>query len=234
MSPKVAIAVIVVALGLAAAAWMVWAPTPEVEPSAEPAPSPDAPPVDDAEELAAASIFFPAEDGWLHGVETQVPADDGEARVRALVGALLRGPEDDFLFPPLPEGASLDGLYFLTPETVALDFRFESGSTDSSVGPGADGAADRGEAEAVGVDDPAASPVAAPVVELLAARMSRMGSKQELLTVYSVVNTVVLGSDAVERVVVLIDGKQPSTLAGHVDLTRPLRPDPSWISAPSP
>ncbi|MEO1366346.1 MAG: GerMN domain-containing protein [Acidobacteriota bacterium] len=232
MSPKVAIGVIVVALGVAAAAWMVWAPTPQVEPGAEPAPAPDAPTVDPEQELAAVSIFFPADDGWLHGVEAPVPADDGEARVRALVGALLRGPGGDgFLMSPMPEGARLDGLYFLTPETVVLDFRFESPATEPAPGPGPDGSED---ATAEDGDGAAASPETAPVVELLADRMTRMGSKQELLTVYSVVNTVTLGSDAVERVVMLIDGKQPSTLAGHVDLTRPLRPDPSWISASAP
>ncbi|MEO1083984.1 MAG: GerMN domain-containing protein [Acidobacteriota bacterium] len=230
MSPKVAIAVIVVALGLAAAAWMVWAPAPEVAPSAEPTASPDEPAVDDEQELVAASVFFPADDGWLHKVEDQVPADDGEGRVRALVNALLRGPGGEgFLSSPMPEGTRLDGLYFLTPDTVALDFRLESKKPAGPPGALAtDGAADEAGAQA-GAED-----AASPAVELLADRMARMGSKQELLTVYSVVNTVVLGSETVERVVLLIDGKQPSTLGGHVDLTRPLRPDPSWISASSP
>lgn len=59
------------------------------------------------------------------------------------------------------------------------------------------------------------------------------GSKQELLSVYSLVNTVVIGHEGVERVVLLWNGSQPETFAGHVDVSRPLAADPGLI-APTP
>ncbi len=55
------------------------------------------------------------------------------------------------------------------------------------------------------------------------------GSFQELLTVYSVVDSVVFNVPEIRRVGFLIDGQPIDTLNGHVDLTRPLRPDRSII-----
>ncbi len=51
------------------------------------------------------------------------------------------------------------------------------------------------------------------------------GSLCELLTVYSIVNSLVLNMDEVERVKILIDGREAETLAGHVDLRFPLAAD---------
>jgi germination protein M len=44
------------------------------------------------------------------------------------------------------------------------------------------------------------------------------GSKSELFTLYSVVNSLVLNVAEIERVKILIDGKEVLTLAGHIDL----------------
>ena len=55
------------------------------------------------------------------------------------------------------------------------------------------------------------------------------GSFSELLTVYAIVNAVTTNLPAVERVQILIDGKEADTLAGHVDLRRPLRRDLSLV-----
>ena len=62
------------------------------------------------------------------------------------------------------------------------------------------------------------------------------GSKNELLTVYSVVNSLTSNFPAVKRVQILVDNRQAPTLAGHVDLTRPLPSDLTFLagSAPSP
>jgi hypothetical protein len=49
------------------------------------------------------------------------------------------------------------------------------------------------------------------------------GSFTELLTVYTIVNAVTTNLPAVERVQILVDGKEAETLAGHVDLRRPLQ-----------
>jgi Sporulation and spore germination len=51
------------------------------------------------------------------------------------------------------------------------------------------------------------------------------GSTNELLTVYAIVNAVTANLSSVERVQILIDGKQVDTLAGHVDLRRPFERD---------
>jgi spore germination protein GerM len=57
------------------------------------------------------------------------------------------------------------------------------------------------------------------------------GSFAELLTVYAVVNTITTNLPAVQRVQILIDGTEADTLAGHVDLRRPLTPDMTLITA---
>jgi spore germination protein GerM len=55
------------------------------------------------------------------------------------------------------------------------------------------------------------------------------GSFTELLTVYAIVNAVTVNLPAIQRVQILIDGKEADTLAGHVDLRRPLQRDPSLV-----
>ncbi len=60
------------------------------------------------------------------------------------------------------------------------------------------------------------------------------GSLGELLTVYGLVNSVVLNVEAAERVVLLWNGRQPNTFAGHVDTTRPLAARPELIEPGEP
>lgn len=57
------------------------------------------------------------------------------------------------------------------------------------------------------------------------------GSQAELATVYSVVNSLTVSFPAVKRVQILIEDRPSPTLAGHVDLSRPLRPDMSLLAA---
>ncbi|MGM0453446.1 MAG: GerMN domain-containing protein [Thermodesulfobacteriota bacterium] len=47
------------------------------------------------------------------------------------------------------------------------------------------------------------------------------GVRSELLTVYSIVNTLTLNVDEVERVKLLVNGGEAQTLAGHVDIRYP-------------
>ena len=60
------------------------------------------------------------------------------------------------------------------------------------------------------------------------------GSQAELLTVYSVVNTVVTNFPATSRVQILVNDQVVPSLAGHVDLARPLSPDMTLLALPSP
>lgn len=55
------------------------------------------------------------------------------------------------------------------------------------------------------------------------------GALEELFTVYSIVNAVTVTLPAITRVQILIDGKEVDTLAGHVDLRRPLTRDTSLV-----
>jgi len=48
------------------------------------------------------------------------------------------------------------------------------------------------------------------------------GCNSELLTIYSVVNSLILNVPEINRVKLLIDGKEVQTLAGHIDLEFPL------------
>jgi spore germination protein GerM len=48
------------------------------------------------------------------------------------------------------------------------------------------------------------------------------GTHDELLTIYTIVNALTANLPAVTSVQILIDGKEVDTLAGHVDLRKPL------------
>jgi spore germination protein GerM len=56
------------------------------------------------------------------------------------------------------------------------------------------------------------------------------GSLTELLTVHAIVNAVTANLPAVQRVQIVVDGKEVDTLAGHVDIRRPLSRDASLVS----
>jgi spore germination protein GerM len=56
------------------------------------------------------------------------------------------------------------------------------------------------------------------------------GSRGELLSVYSVVNSLAANFPAVKRVQILVEDRQVPTLAGHVDLTRPLPADMTFLA----
>ena len=57
------------------------------------------------------------------------------------------------------------------------------------------------------------------------------GSTAEALTVYSIVHALTANLPAVTAVQILVDGKEVDTLAGHMNLRRPLAPHPEWITA---
>jgi spore germination protein GerM len=55
------------------------------------------------------------------------------------------------------------------------------------------------------------------------------GSTDEMLTVYAIVNALTANLPAIKSVQILVNGKQIETLAGHVDLRRPLAQDLAWV-----
>ena len=58
------------------------------------------------------------------------------------------------------------------------------------------------------------------------------GSLTELLTVQAIVHAVTANLPAVQRVQILIGGKEVDTLAGHVDIRRPLIADDALLREP--
>ena len=55
------------------------------------------------------------------------------------------------------------------------------------------------------------------------------GSLMESLTVYAIVNAVTANLPGVQRVQLLVDGREVETIAGHLDVRGPLGPDMSLV-----
>jgi spore germination protein GerM len=55
------------------------------------------------------------------------------------------------------------------------------------------------------------------------------GTLSEALTVYTLVHALTANLPAVTAVQVLVDGKEVDTLAGHIDLRRPLAKNLAWV-----
>jgi hypothetical protein len=163
-------------------------------------------------ELTEAVLYFAGSDGRLYAESRELPVGTPAERARLLVAGLLSGPEggaSSGLRAPLPAGSHIEQVYLLG-TTAVLDLR-----------PPAPRAANPDETPPAGPPTPAE------------ARLRRLsyGSMQELLAVYSLVNTVVLGVEGIDSVQLLWDGRQPETFAGHVDTTRPLSADPSYLAS---
>ncbi len=67
-----------------------------------------------------------------------------------------------------------------------------------------------------------------------AVELEARGSRSELLTVYSIVNSLTTNFPAVKRVQILVEDKPVETLAGHIDLSRPLLPDLTFVALATP
>ncbi|MDA8017220.1 MAG: GerMN domain-containing protein [Thermoanaerobaculia bacterium] len=159
--------------------------------------------------LRDAELYFVGSDGRLYTENRELPDGTPAERAHSLVDALLTGPRggaSSELRSPLPAGTRIEAVYLLG-TTALLDLRPPEPESDPD------------EAKPVGPPTPAEARL----------RKLSFGAKQELLTVYSLVNTVVLGVEGVDTVQLLWDGRQPETFAGHVDTTRPLAADPSYL-----
>lgn len=58
------------------------------------------------------------------------------------------------------------------------------------------------------------------------------GSSAEMMTVYSVVNSLTLNFSNIKRVQFLVEGKQVETIAGHLSLRQSVLPKPDLIKKP--
>lgn len=59
------------------------------------------------------------------------------------------------------------------------------------------------------------------------------GSSAEVQTVYSIVNSIVFNFPQIERVQILIEGRRRETLAGHIDISMPLKGEKRLIAEES-
>ena len=59
------------------------------------------------------------------------------------------------------------------------------------------------------------------------------GTTNEILTVYALVNTLTSSLPAITGVQILVDGKEIDTLAGHLDLRRPLEQNLIYANRPA-
>jgi spore germination protein GerM len=55
------------------------------------------------------------------------------------------------------------------------------------------------------------------------------GSEAEMMTVYSMINTLALNFPQIKRVQILIDGRAVETIAGHLSIKKPVPPNPDLI-----
>ncbi len=55
------------------------------------------------------------------------------------------------------------------------------------------------------------------------------GSLNEIATVFTVVNALTVNLPALTAVQILVEGREVETLAGHVDLRRPIQQDLQWV-----
>ena len=56
------------------------------------------------------------------------------------------------------------------------------------------------------------------------------GTTGEMLTIYSIVDTLTINFPSIQKVQILVEGKEIDTLAGHLDLRKPLNKDLSLIA----
>jgi hypothetical protein len=126
---------------------------------------------------------------------------------------LLHGESREVPLPLSPDGrvAALVTALLAGPQTQGLAAPLPAGVTvgDAFV-----------DAEGIAYVDLAAKDQAAPPAS---------GSELELLRVYSLVDTVTANEPRVRSVVLLWNGAQRVTFAGHVDTSAPLREDRKWV-----
>ncbi len=71
----------------------------------------------------------------------------------------------------------------------------------------------------------------AAYVDLTGPEAPLAGSNVELMTAYSIVNSVLLNCPELHRLQILLDGKEIPTLTGHLDLSKPLTVNKGLIAS---
>ena len=153
-----------------------------------------------------ATLCFPAADGLLRCEPRAIPAAGSvEETAATIVQALIDGPGT----APVGDDPLDDEIFPVLPPSVRLQaFDLVNGVAYVDLTVARTGAALRFERPA-------------------------MGLREELLAVYSLVNSLTASNLGIERVVLMWNGEQRLTFAGHVDTSRPLLPDLDRNAEPS-
>ena len=178
-----------------------------------------------------ATLCFPSTLGSLRCDRRPVRAEDSvEETAAVIVEALIAGPEEAEAADPVPAPADADedgeppeageellpalpaGVRLLAVELIDGVAYVDLTTVDAGSGTGAVRAVGR---SALVLERPA------------------MGLTEELLAVYSLVNSLTANNLGVDRVVLMWNGEQRPTFAGHVDTTRPLMADLSRNAEPA-
>lgn len=168
----------------------------------------------EAGQPAVFTLYFPGPGGLLHPEERELAVEEdgrGRGQARALVLALLGGPETEGLVAPFPAEVGLLDLY-IDPDGVAF------------VDLGGDGDDVPAGTSAGGEDGPGAGGARQPV------EPPEGGSREEMQRVYSVVHTLTGNLPGISRVVLLWNGRQLPSFAGHLDTSIPLWPKPDLVA----
>ena len=144
----------------------------------KPTPRPIAPP---PEERRLVRLFFAKEEGLAEEDRLITRRPTAVEEAKEAIWELIRGPSQG-LFPTIPEGTKLLGLFIDVRGIAYVDF-------DGKIKEGHPG-----------------------------------GSFGELLTVYSIVETLTANFPEIKRVQILVEGSELETLAGHLDTRKPLAP----------
>lgn len=126
MSRRAAAILIVAIVGLGLGAGLLWRRA-HRRPAAVPAALPVAPVA--APSSWPATLYFPSGDGRLVGEARDIQsALDPVARVRAVVTALLGGPQGGALYHPFPDGTTLGAVLVTTDKVAYVDLRGAQGA----------------------------------------------------------------------------------------------------------
>lgn len=186
--------------GLLLVKWLASRPAPKKgkDESVRRVPTPQLPPTP-IPPRRVALYFESAEDEKFH-VETRdiSSSPDDVAFIRAVASSVLDGPYDSRFLRPFPEGWRLRAAFRLKDGLIILDL-------------------------APPVPEKAASPAESAAPQARA--VWQAGSREEWAAIQSLIITVAKNVSQTDRFALLIGGEPVETLAGHIDLSHPLRPE---------
>lgn len=161
-------------------------------------------------------LYFPGEGGKLYAESRLIPVvTETRQQIHLVIDALLAGPESTSLRPPLSQGARLRQVYLMGGRQDASGAQESSPAKSVSRSLG-------GQTVVLDFETEGGLPP------------RTTGSQRERLMVYSLVNSALLNFEEGNGVLILWNGRQNVTFGGHLDIGRPLGPDPGLVARQEP